>query len=73
MPLVPAYGRDYKSAKEVTKAYLNGVDFQLRDVSSAYHRKYCSCRDFPNETMELRYSNLTRLVFATYNPEEIEE
>ncbi len=65
MALLPAYGRDYKSAKEVIKAYESGVDFILADFSSSYNGKYCSCRDFPNKAMELRYNKKTRCVFHT--------
>lgn len=68
MALIPAYGRDYKSAKEAVEAYLSGVDFILADVSSEYHGRYCSCRDFPNQAMELRYKKLSRLTFGTYVP-----
>jgi hypothetical protein len=43
--VVPAYGRDYKSAKEAATAWLRGDDFQISDVSSRYNGRYCSCRD----------------------------
>ena len=53
LTLLPAYGRDYKSAKAVKADYLNGKDFQ-----HAFTGSYCSSRDFINQTVVLRYNRL---------------
>lgn len=50
--LQAAYGRVYKSAKEVIKDYEAGKDF-IGDITTGF--RLCSCRDFPNEMIELRY------------------
>ena len=64
--LTPAYGRDYKTASDVKSDYYSGKDFILKDVSSPYHGKYCSCRDFVGETITLRYHRLSRTTMATH-------
>ncbi len=64
MPVKPAYGRDYKSAKAAREAYLSGKDFILCDISSQWHGRYCSIRDFPGQVMEVRYNKLTDLVMV---------
>ncbi len=68
MALVPAYGRDYKSAAEVKEAYESGVDFILMDISDSFHGRYCSCRDFPGKVVELRYKKLERVTFHKWDP-----
>lgn len=42
--LLPAYGRDYKSAKEVKADFTAGKDFEMATMMSG--GKYCSIRDF---------------------------
>jgi hypothetical protein len=49
-PLSPAYGRDYKSAKEVEADFLAGKDFATASG------QYCSFRDFPGQSVEIRYA-----------------
>ncbi len=56
--LTAAYSRMYKTEAEVVEAYLSGKDFMLNNISSQWHRSYCSIRDFPNETIELRYGSM---------------
>ena len=34
MTIVPAYGRDYKSKKEVLAAWMEGKDFTIQDMSA---------------------------------------
>ena len=46
--LIPAYGRDYKSFKELMKDWEDGKDFQAVGLFS---RGYCSIKDFPKGTM----------------------
>ncbi len=64
MAVIPAYGRDYKNAKDAAAAWKSGKDFILADISSIYHGKYCSCRDFPQENMEVRYNKKRNVVFV---------
>ena len=57
--LTPAYGRDYKSKKEVLKDFLDGKDFIYNDP---FRQCYCSIRDFkPGDVVNLRYHKLTRV------------
>lgn len=50
--VTPAYGRDYKSQKEVLEAFLSGKDFILQPQYC-----YCSIRDFaPGVTVNVRYA-----------------
>ena len=59
--LTPAYGRDYKSAKEVEDDFRQGKDFIFHDPSSRWDGKYCSIRDFKTgDIVELRYKKLTK-------------
>ncbi len=64
MAVIPAYGRDYKTAKEAAAAWKSGKDFILADVSSPWNGKYCSCRDFPQEEMEVRFNKRQGLVMV---------
>ena len=65
--LTPAYGKDYKSAKAAIAAYNEGADFILADITSPWHGKPCSARDFPSERVCLRYYNKTRIVLTSAN------
>ena len=50
--VTPAYGRDYKSAKEAHDAFLGGKDFTLQPDGV-----YCSIRDFePNVIVTIRFN-----------------
>jgi len=58
-PLSPAYGRDYKSAKEVKEDFLAGKDFQTPAG------QYINIRAFDAldlQTVEIRYARLTKAV-----------
>jgi len=58
--LVPAYGRDYKSAKECKADFIGGRDFQIRDFQ--YGDCYTSVRDFAaGVRVNIRYKNLTQV------------
>jgi len=61
----PAYGRDYKSAKDAQEAWASGLDFILHDLTSSWDGKPCSVRDFPPDThVNIRYHNLTQITPA---------
>lgn len=63
MTLVPAYGRDYKSAKEVKADFEADKDFLIQDFFSPWDGKHCNKSDLDNgETVKIRYKNLTQVV-----------
>jgi len=70
--LTPAYGRDYKSADEVIKAYREGKDFVFHNPADQYDGMYCSCRDFPGQRVELRFDKKTDAVIIAHNHKETE-
>ncbi len=45
--LVPAYGRKYQTEEAAIKDYQDGKDFKVM------YGAYCSCRDFPNESVNI--------------------
>lgn len=54
LELLPAYGRDYKSAKAVKADFFANKDFRLADIT--YARPLCSISDFSHGvTVLLRY------------------
>lgn len=58
-PLVPAYGRDYKSIKAVKKDWDDGKDFKTP------FGQCCSKKDFVGKkNIEIRYAKLTKLIFV---------
>lgn len=69
MTLVPAYGRDYKSAKAAQESYLSGQDWRVADISSQWNGSYCSCRDFVGKQVQLRYKKLTCVTQVTFTGE----
>lgn len=67
--LVPAYGRDYKSKKEVLADWENGKDFIINDMSHPYDRKYINKTDAASEkgtTYNIRYKKLTEIAQIKY-------
>jgi hypothetical protein len=64
--VVPAYGRDYKSATLVREAWDNGSDFQIAGL----HRdagRYISSRDVAHRPLDItevwaRYNKLTKKI-----------
>lgn len=53
---IPAYGRDYKSKKEVMAAWNEGKDFLIQDMR---HSGYINKDDKPaNVVLNVRYKNL---------------
>lgn len=64
--LTPAYGRDYKSQKEILADFTAGKDFVYNDATSRYDGKMCSIRDFnKGVTVMLRYNKLRKVVTFT--------
>jgi len=45
LTVVPAYGRDYKSQKEVKAAWAEGKDFRIEDMSSPDNGRYVNKDD----------------------------
>ena len=43
--VIPAYGRDYRSAKAAKQDWIAGKDFIICDMSNPYDGKPCSIRD----------------------------
>lgn len=56
---IPAYGRDYKSKAEVTKAWDEGQDFLIQDMFSS---GYINKADKPSDvTLNVRYAKLRKV------------
>ncbi len=61
--VVPAYGRDYKSQKEVKAAWAEGKDFRIEDMSHPDNGR-CINKDDPGVkglTLNIRYKKLTQI------------
>jgi len=63
MLVVPAYGRDYKSAKSAKADWKAGKDFIINDFFSPYDGKPCSIRDTKDQVM-IRYDRLRKVTQA---------
>ena len=62
MTLVPAYGRDYKSKKDVLADFNAGKDFVIADFSSPYDGKPANKQDLADEKrIHIRYKKLTQI------------
>lgn len=62
--LVPTYGRDYKSKKEVQAALDADQDFQIADMSSRYDGKPANKSDLMSggyTTANIRYGKLRKV------------
>ncbi len=60
--VLPNYVKDIRSRSVIIKRYKSGADFILRDVTSQYDGMLCSIRDFPDESVKLRYNKLKSVV-----------
>ena len=60
--LTPAYGKDYKSARDAVAAYKNGVDWRFNLPGDPNDGKYCSIRDLGNQEVYLRYDRMQTVV-----------
>lgn len=57
---VPAYGRDYASARAVREDWAAGKDFLIQDIR---HGGYINKDDKPADVvLNIRYSKLTKVV-----------
>lgn len=67
MGLIPAYGRDYKSKKEVEDGFNADHDFQIADMSSPDNGRYVQKSELVKakiDKVQVRYKNLTQVVFV---------
>ena len=62
MTLTPAYGRDYKSKKDVLKDWEEGKDFIIADISSPWDGKPANKNDLKGKTVYIRYRKLTQIM-----------
>ena len=64
--LIPAYGRDYKSKKDVLADWNAGKDFVIQAIMHPYDGKPANKRDMATETSSvmLRYQRLTKVLIA---------
>lgn len=60
--LTPAYGRDYKSRKEVVVALNEGKDFFMNGFGGS---GYCNVKDLPDGFINVRYKKLTQVAVIT--------
>jgi hypothetical protein len=66
MNLVPAYGRDYKSAAAVKQDFYDGKDFIVASIVSKWVGKPCSIRDFEDgQYIEVRYAKERKVTCFT--------
>tara|TARA_R110000796_G_scaffold61271_2_gene141900 strand:- start:5995 stop:6192 length:198 start_codon:yes stop_codon:yes gene_type:complete len=59
--LIPAYGRDYKTAKAAKADWKAGKDFIIADMFNQWDGKPCSIRDMENEQVMIRFCRLTKI------------
>ena len=62
MTVIPAYGRDYKSAAAVHEAWAQGHDFIVADMHDKYDGKPVNIEDARGLTVTARYSELRKVV-----------
>ena len=62
--VVPNYGRDYKSIKEVKAAWAEGKDFRVADLFSGQDGRPINREDARNAglVVSVRYDRLTKVV-----------
>lgn len=64
LTLVPAYGRDYKSKKDVIAAWEANKDFLIQDISSPHDGRYINKEDALTSNIprvNIRYKSLTQI------------
>ncbi len=61
LTVIPAYGRDYKSAKAVAADFLANKDFMICDMSSPDDGRYINAEQLaPGDTLAVRYAGRTK-------------
>lgn len=62
LTLVPAYGNDYKSGKEVQAAWDANKDFQIQQFNHPDDGRYINKQDAkPGMTLNIRYKRMTQV------------
>jgi len=64
MTLTPAYGKDYKSAKEVKEDWEAGKDFVINDIMSPNDGSYINKEDAIKagmKSVKIRYKKLAQI------------
>tara|TARA_R110000803_G_scaffold29834_3_gene67785 strand:+ start:339 stop:539 length:201 start_codon:yes stop_codon:yes gene_type:complete len=61
MTVTPAYGRDYKTAKQAKSAWVDGFDFIINQYGHQYDGKPVSINDGAKEKIQLRFCKLTKI------------
>jgi hypothetical protein len=66
--LVPAYGRDYKSKKEIIADLIADKDFTIADMSNPFDGRYINLsqiRETPYKNFQVRYGKLRKITTIT--------
>ena len=61
MTLIPAYGRDYKTAKAAKADYAAGKDFLIAQFGHPYDGKPANKEDMAGATVTLRFDSLRKI------------
>ena len=64
LTVVPAYGRDYTTAKDAKADWKDGKDFIIANAFHRYDGKPMSNRDTTGETIMIRFNRLTKVTKA---------
>jgi hypothetical protein len=59
--LIPAFGRDYQTRKQVEADWVAGKDFKIAsyfNMQKGYCGSYTSIRDWENATVRVRFNRL---------------
>ena len=64
LTVIPAYGRDYKTAKAAKADYVAGKDFIIQQITHPYDGKPANARDLKNENVMIRFNRLTKITPA---------
>lgn len=66
--VVPAYGRDYKTSKEVMLAWAGNADFQIADITSRWHGSYVNLGDLRTtlgvSCVKIRYNRMQKTLLV---------
>ena len=62
LTLVPAYGRDYKTAKEVKADWESGKDFKICCFLHPNDGAYINKQDGSGQTFIIRFNRLAKVV-----------